>query len=542
MVDSEGQVQGAPPGAWRLLQILRDRWTIVALTIAAALLGALIYVSAAGTTYQAEADLLVSAESDPNLNVLPLFRTSSDPTQDTQTAALLVHTAAAAAAAARTLGLKDSPQAILGRVTVDPIAGSDLVAVTATDSTPKRASALADAFARGAVDDLTAHLQAAIQQAIPRLQAQVAQSASAQAGTAPDSAVSQLSAIRALAGGPDPTIRLANTAATPTSPASPRRGLSLAAAGLIGLVVGIGIAFGVDALDPRLRRESQLQQMVDLPILGRVPWVAGRWGAEPNGEGVRALLSAQELLAERLAVSGAGRAGRRAVIFTAPHTGAGCTTMAVHHAWLLAAGGERVVLADGDPRRPSAGQTTGAPPAPELERVLTHDEPIEEALVPVEAGGVTLRVLAIPADADRARVELLGRRQFLSQLLALSDVVVLDAPPLTESGLALRLALDAETVIIVVRVGHTRLAEVRTLGALLEMHGLSAAGVIVVGGPSRAGGRGRPILELWAARVSRRAVPGQNGQGARNDQQVEPQGPIGGVEQVEPESFLIPDS
>ncbi len=499
MVDSDAQVQGAPPGAWRLLHILRDRWAIIALTVAAALLGALIYVSAASPTYQAEADLLISAESDPNLNVLPLFRTSSDPTQDTQTAALLVHTRAAAAGAARALGLKDSPQAILGRVTVDPIAGSDLVAVTASDSTPERASALADAFAQGAVNDLTAHLQAAIQHAIPRLQAQVAQSARAPAGTAPDSAVSQLSAIRALAGGPDPTIQLANTAATPTGSASPRRGLSLAAAGLIGLVVGIGIAFGVDALDPRLRREPQLQQVVDLPILGRVPWVASRSGAEPNEEGLRALRSAQELLAERLAVSGSDLAGRRAVVFTAPHAGAGCTTMAVHHAWLLAAGGERVVLADGDPRRPSAGQTTGAPPAPELERVLTNGVSIEEALVPVEAGGVTLRVLAIPADADRAQVELLGRRQFLSQLLAVSDVVVLDAPPLTESGLALRLAREAQKVIIVVRIGHTRLAELRTLSAVLEMHGLSAAGVIVVGGQSRAGGRGRPILGLWAA-------------------------------------------
>jgi capsular polysaccharide biosynthesis protein len=511
VVETQGGSAGAPPGAWRLLETLRDRWKIIVFVVVAALAGALIYVSAATPSYHAEADLLVSPESDPNLNVLPLFRASSDPTQDTQTAALLVHTPAAAAGAARALGLRDTPQAILGRVRVDPIAGSDLVAVIATGSTPVSAAALANAFAQGAVDDLTQRLHSAIQQAIPRLQAQVALSAKTARGTSPDSAANQLDAIRALEGGPDPTIRFANTATAPSSPASPRRGLSLAAAALIGLVLGIGTAFAVDALDPRLRRESQLQQVLDLPVLGRVPWVTARWQSEPDEGGLRALRSAQEHLTERLSVLASDSlarppAGGRAVAFTAPHSGAGCTTVAVHHAWLLAAGGERVALADGDPRSPSVGPATGAPSSPDLEQVLSGAASIERALVPVEAGGVTLRVLAISPGADRAQVELLGRRQLLAQLLEVSDVVVLDAPPLTESGLALSLARAAHDLVVVVRIGETRLAELRRLGELLATHELTAAGVVVIGGPGHDGRHG--LLGLWPGELRSRLGKG----------------------------------
>jgi uncharacterized protein involved in exopolysaccharide biosynthesis len=90
-------------GAQRLWRTLRDRWTVILVSVVAAFAAALVYVSTAQTAYKAQADLLISPETDPNLNGLPLFRSSSDPTRDTQTAALLVDTAQAAQQATRRL-------------------------------------------------------------------------------------------------------------------------------------------------------------------------------------------------------------------------------------------------------------------------------------------------------------------------------------------------------------------------------------------------------------------------------------------------------
>src|SRR5438477_13153222 len=96
--------------AQRLFRTLRERWLVVVIAVVGALAVALVYVASAQTTYKARADLLISPETDPNLNILPLFRSSSDPTRDTQTAALLVGTPQTAQQAAHSLRPSESPQ------------------------------------------------------------------------------------------------------------------------------------------------------------------------------------------------------------------------------------------------------------------------------------------------------------------------------------------------------------------------------------------------------------------------------------------------
>ena len=503
MFEPVNEPPAAPPGerwiresgARRFARTMRERWLIIMIAFVAATAAALFYVSSAKPVYEAEADLLISPATDPSLSALNLIRGDPNvPTSGTQTAALVVHTPDIAAEAARLLNAPE-PQTLLQRVQVAPVAGSDVLAVTASASTPTGAARLANAFAQATIDVRSRLLQAQLRTAIPRLQAQIKQSPQSNSATAADSLGGQLAALQALQGAPDPTIQLGTPASAPGSPVSPRRTLSLAAGGILGLVLGIAIALAADALDPRLRRESQLQGVLDLPVLARMPSSANgeQRRSDVDVHWVESLVTAHEFLAE--AVGGLDRASvehKRTIVFTPVHRDAESTNLALHHAWLLAAAGERVVLIDGDPRDPAVGLATGAQPSPHVKHVLAGSRPIQEALVTVEAKGVKLRVLAIHERLDPNSPFLMPMgREMIVDLLHDADVLVVDAPPLTQSARALVLARSADRIVVVARIGETRLAELRELSELFAGHDVRGAGIVLVGGRTGSGGRGR---------------------------------------------------
>ena len=140
--------------------------------------------------------------------------------------------------------------------------------ITASGASPGEAVELANAFGEEFVTDRTDRLHDTLDDYIERLTPEV------QDGTAvvePDSPAAQLQFLRTLREGPDPSVRLESRAERPTEPVSPRPVLTMVAGILGGGVLGLLGAFGLQLLDPRLRREEQLRMMFRLPILARVP-------------------------------------------------------------------------------------------------------------------------------------------------------------------------------------------------------------------------------------------------------------------------------
>ena len=65
----------------------------------------------------------------------------------------------------------------------------------------------------------------------------------------------------------------------------------------------------------------------------------------------------------------------------------------------------------------------------------------------------------------------------------LADYVIIDSPPLNEVVDAMPLARQADDVLIVVRLGKTRLQRIAQLGELLAENGVRPVGFAVVGVP-----------------------------------------------------------
>ncbi len=477
---------------------------MILLTVAATTLAALLYLAVADKVYEAEADLLVTPTTDENqaLTGLGLIRESNDPTRDVETAARLVLSRDVAERVRSQLRLDEDASDLLGEVSAEPVAQSNFVTITASADTPEKARDLANGFAEAVVADRTADLVRQLDDRLPRLRERVRAGEGA-GDSGPDSPQAQLAQLEALRDGGDPTLRIETRAEAPSSPAAPRPVLTLVAAVMAGLILGIGGAFALHALDPVLRREEQLRELYSLPILARIPkerkartFSRGKrtfFGLGPHSKRRHALAPSQlspttneafrTLRMMLLAGRGGAQSGGRTILVTGPSPSEGKTTTAINLASSFALAGNRVILIEADFRRPTVGEALRVRPDVGIGRVLLGTATLEEALTPAQPFGDDLRLLLVDR-ADEWLAEILSlpnARALLGEAERLADYVIIDSPPLTEVIDALPLAQQVDDVVIVTRLGSSNLSRLARLGDLLDQNGIQPRGFVVVG-------------------------------------------------------------
>jgi polysaccharide biosynthesis transport protein len=325
-----------------------------------------------------------------------------------------------------------------------------------------------------------------------------------EAGASTDALVEQVAALQKIKTSGDPTLRVETEATAPSSPFSPRPTLTLLAGLLGGLILGVGGAFAMSALDPRLRREEQLRELYSLPILARVPkekraptFTFGRrrlFGigprererrALPPGELSAATLESFRTLRTMLAAQRREDGSSRSILVTGPSPSEGKTTTAINLASSLALAGNRVILIEADFRRPTVGEALGVRARVGIGDVLLGNVALEDALVLAPPFGDNLCALLVDrADDWLAEVlSLPAAEALLEDAKRLADYVVLDSPPLTQVIDAMPLARQVDDVVLVTRLGSSNLTQLAHLGDLLDQNGIRPAGFVVVGGP-----------------------------------------------------------
>ena len=66
-------------------------------------------------------------------------------------------------------------------------------------------------------------------------------------------------------------VRVIEKATLPKSPVSPNKKLNIAAAFLLGLMIGAGLAILLEFLDNTFKDKEQIEKILDLPVLGSIP-------------------------------------------------------------------------------------------------------------------------------------------------------------------------------------------------------------------------------------------------------------------------------
>ena len=496
------------------VETLRERILVVVVTFSLVMAGAILYVLTADDVYKASADVLVSpvpaSSSGSAVLGIPAIRESSDPTRDVETAAKLITTTAVAERVKRVLNSDESPGDLLDDVTAVPVAQSQLVDVTGEADTPEDAADIANGFATESVNERSEQLTAIVERQTEALQDQFGN----------NSAVARdLAVLERVADSSE--LSVSDPASPPERPASPRRKLSLAAAAIAGLILGVALAFAWQAIDPRLRREEQLRRRYRLPILGRVPQQA-RFGAGPLAPKSLTAATSEAFRTLRGTLTGATRAGNhRAILVTGSSPSEGKTTTAINLASALAAGGKNVILIEGDLRKPTIGQSLGVAPKHGLVSVLMESVSIEDALIPTETFGPRLRLLLADYSGDwiSELFTLPVAQQLIDDTRQLADYVIIDSPPLADVIDVLPLARHVDDVLIVARLGHTRLKKLAELADLMAENSIKPAGFALVGTarPSKSSyqyyvARGEPLARPGAVNP----VYGPNGEGGED--------------------------
>jgi capsular exopolysaccharide synthesis family protein len=247
-----------------------------------------------------------------------------------------------------------------------------------------------------------------------------------------DHLVQRAKATGALAAGANAGVQVLEAATVPRKPILPSRSRDLAAALLWAAFLAVGLAFGTEFLDSRIKNPDDVKMHLRLPFLGLVPAVSSR---HTRGGGLLLNRAVPPRFGEAL------RAVRTAVIFSTASEGArslmvtstapseGKTVTASNLAMSLAQADLRTLIIDGDMRRPRLHEVFGVEQEPGLSNVLVGTTPLADAVRATD--NPNLFVLAaghLPPNP----AELLGSpryRRLLDELGASYDWIVVDAPP-----------------------------------------------------------------------------------------------------------------
>jgi capsular exopolysaccharide synthesis family protein len=228
-------------------------------------------------------------------------------------------------------------------------------------------------------------------------------------------------------------IRVVDEAEIPRNPIRPRKAMNLFLGLFGGLVAGIGLAFFVEYIDNRIKNPDEIKQVLGLSFLGLVPALR----AEDLNDGRSPLIaeSVPQNFAEayrglRTSVTfSSAEEGSRSVLVTSTQPSEGKSVVAANLAMSLAQAGQRVLLIDGDMRKPRLHELLKVKQDPGLSSLMVGKSKANDV---VHRTSVT-NLWVLPSGPNPPNpAELLGSTRFRDLLKTLADHfdwLVIDSPP-----------------------------------------------------------------------------------------------------------------
>jgi Mrp family chromosome partitioning ATPase/capsular polysaccharide biosynthesis protein len=511
------------------LRVLRRRKWIVVQAAIMLTLAAVAFSLHQQRRYEASADVLLSADSvSAPVPGTPLSGLSQDPERTTQTQAQVARVPEVVQGALdRVSGTGLSIADFLANSSVSTSPTSDILTFAVTNPDPTLTKQLANAYAQSysdyrqrlyseSIDRAIADVDQRIQRldrtgaSLKNSRADAGLGALTAYGALYSSLVDRqetLQSMQALQSSVASVLRQADGASL-TQPKTARNG----ALGLVvGLVLGLGLAFLREALETRVRTTEEVSaRLGGLPLLGRLPRPPKRLRRSDKLVMLEDPASAQaeafRMLRANLDFVTLERDARTVIITSALEQEGKSTTVA-NLAVAFARAGKRVVLVDLDLRRPVLARFFDLE-GPGITQVALGHVPLEAALAGI---GITdppapRRRLSLRRSGDQSgnvTRELLGRLEVLpsgpippdpgefvstaalgkvmAALRERTDVVLIDAPAALHVGDVVSLSSLADGILVVARPTALRRQTLAELKRLLSLVRTPALGLVATG-------------------------------------------------------------
>lgn len=281
-------------------------------------------------------------------------------------------------------------------------------------------------------------------------------------------------------------VQVISPALPPTLPSYPRKGLIIGFGFFLSVGFGLTMVLLIERMDGGFRSVAQVERVMHESMIGVVPRVRG--SDRRNGcvsdlifrDGHSAYVEAIRSLRTSLLVASAEKPPK-VVLVASSQSGDGKTSLALSLARLsaLAATEGRVLIIDGDLRKPSVAPALGLTPERGLLHLFAGEAGLKDVIVTDPRSG--LHVLpSVPGTPNPP--ELLNSnhmRDLLADLRAQYDMIVIDSPALDAVSDARVLAHYADTTVFVIRwEGTKQHAAIESMKQLVTA-GARIAGVVL---------------------------------------------------------------
>ncbi|MFT3865058.1 MAG: polysaccharide biosynthesis tyrosine autokinase [Solirubrobacterales bacterium] len=450
----------------RALAVARRRWPLVLLCLVVTAAAALAYSLLQQKEYSSTASLLFRQQQFAQ----DLFGSSTtpanaSPVREAATNEKLASLKVIASRTSKALGGSPSAATINGQTTVSSAGESEIVTIRVTNSDAVEAAHIANTFARQFIqfrreaDKRTlTHARSLAEDEYERLSPDEQRSAR---GEALSRAAEKLGVLASLQTGDAELVEIAEPASSPSVPRT-KRNVLLGA--VVGLLIGLVVAFIFERLNRKIRTPEEAREAFGLPILGTIPESkaideVNHYGTSDTlplfeGEAFRTLHASLRYFNVDKDI--------RTVLITSFGAEMGKSTVSWNLA-MAAAGGSKAVVLETDLRKPGMVAQHSLRPGPGLSEVLTRqadlDEVIRSKAVPgtSNGSGAPERALSvIPAGATPPNpADLLESKMMsdvLDQLVNSYDLVVIDTSPVGIVADAFPLLKQVDGVVVVARM------------------------------------------------------------------------------------------
>ncbi|MGG3564190.1 Wzz/FepE/Etk N-terminal domain-containing protein [Neobacillus rhizosphaerae] len=194
----------------------RRFWIIAAVTILIGLIGYILNQSTVVPLYQSSSRIIIGADEASRKTLQVIVRDSS-------ILDIVI----------KNLGLNEPSNQLANQISVASVENSQVVSISVVDIDPVKASQIADTTAE------------VFKEEVPKIVGQ-------------------------------DYIRILSKAKVNPVPINPKTNNKLFYGIIGGLVVGIGVAFFLETVDERVRSKKEVEELLDVPVLGRIPKINKR--------------------------------------------------------------------------------------------------------------------------------------------------------------------------------------------------------------------------------------------------------------------------
>ncbi len=285
-------------------------------------------------------------------------------------------------------------------------------------------------------------------------------------------------------------VRVVDAPVAPERPIKPQRSQILAISAVLGLVLGMGLAFLRNSLRPGIKDPADIESATGLHVFATVPHSAEQ---DKLSKLVKSQVTGQHLLATllpddpcveslrslRTALQFAMLDARNnLVLFTGPTPGIGKSFTSANFAAVLAAGGKRVLLIDADMRKGHINQFFGLKRGQGLSELITGTRTLGEVVHRGVAPNLDLITTGVMPPNPAELLMSPATAQLLQTLSAQYDLILIDTPPVLAVSDTQVLGSHAGTVFVVARAEVTSLGELQETTKRLGQAGVQVKGVV----------------------------------------------------------------